>query len=246
MSRLTQSNSGLSVFRRRVLQGFALALLSGACLAEPEPEWPEWDLEAQVDAVSDGELSLLPDGVPEGSHIHRNEIRLEPGSLEDGWVTLDQCHEHLDAVPALQVTYNPERIRELRITSTARIGRAWVEGSSVQLENVGSGAQLCVSAQSRALLNLGEGYYRLRNGPYMRRFLDGYYPMRVLLDVRYPEEMLDFIRPNPVAQPGFRVRAEPGRLRIDTSFEGRLYTCMDFGVESADVDSVPSRPCPEA
>jgi hypothetical protein len=43
------------------------------------------------------------------------------------------------------------------------------------------GARLCLSAQTRALRNTGNGYFNLVNGPYMRKFLDGYYPMRVTL-----------------------------------------------------------------
>jgi hypothetical protein len=216
----------------------------GTSGAEFDADWSEWDLERQIDAVSGGELRLLPEEVPGDVHAHQNHLRVDAASLEDGWVALDQCHEHLDTVPELQITYHPERIRNLRITHATRIGRAWVEGPSVQLVDIQPGARLCVSAQSQALLHLGGGYYRLRNGPYMRRFLDGYYPMRVAIEVRYPAETLEFVRSQPAARPGFQVRSEPGRLRVATSFEGRLHTCLDFRSDGADAGSLPDQTCP--
>jgi hypothetical protein len=220
-----------------------LAWLATAFGETSEPDWSEWDLEARVAEVSDSGLHLLPDGVSPTVHRHENRIRIGPAGLADGWVALEQCHTHLDAVPATQITFAPERIRNLRVTSAVHIGRAWVEGHSVQLEDIETGARLCLAAESRALRDLGGGYYRLRNGPYMRRFLDGYYPMRVRIEVRYPAETLRFLRPQPAAQPGFEVRSEPGRVRVDAVFEGRLFTCLDFGTEGAGEGGLPELPC---
>ncbi len=225
--------------------GLALAVFAGASGAGSEPDWSDWDLEARISAVGDSELRLLPEGVPTGVHVHENHISIEAQSLADGWVALSQCHEHMDAVPAAEVTFNPKRIRNLRITNAVHIGRAWVEAHTVQLEDIETGARLCVSAESRALSDLGQGYYRLRNGPYMRRFLDGYFPMRVLIDVQYSAETLDLVRSQPADQPGFAVRSEPGRVRVDVSFEGRLHTCLDFRAEAADDRSLPNLPCPD-
>ena len=227
--------------------GLFLTLFAATSSAEPapEPDWPELDLQESITAVSDGELRLLPDKPPTGVHVHENQIRIRTESLADGWVVLDQCHEHLDQVPAAQITFNPKRVRNLRITSAVHIDRAWVEGHSVQLQDIQAGARLCLSTEIRAFLDLGHGYYRLRNGPYMRRFLDGYYPMRVLIDVQYPAQTLELVRSQPPAQPGLELRSEPGRLRIDASFEGRLYTCVDFRTEAAHERAVPEQSCDE-
>jgi hypothetical protein len=102
-----------------------------------------------------------------------------------------------------------------------------VEGASVQLRDISRGATLCLQAETRALHPLGDGFYELRNGPYMRRFLDGYYPLRVSLDIQHPAsiEVVDY---QPDSQPGFRPEVSSGRVRFDTWFEGRLQTVIRF------------------
>jgi hypothetical protein len=182
----------------------------------------------QVAAVSDGELRFLPAADADGKHAHLNLIRIDPASLEGGWVTLVQCHENIDAVPAAQILFRAGGIRGLTIETSRNIGRAWVEGHSVQLEDVGRDAVLCIRGESQALRHLGDGRYRLRNGPYMRRFLDGYYPMRVTLDIQYPAELIEVIGQSPVTQPGFSVENGGSDLSVDATFEGRLVTCFDF------------------
>jgi hypothetical protein len=211
---------------------------------DAETDWEaDWDLEERIAAVSDGDLRFLPVGSVADAHIHHNEIRIGAASLRHGWIRLVQCHDQLDAVPAAQVTFRPGRIRNLRVERAESIGRAWVEGHTVQLTDVGHGAKLCVSGESRALSYLGEGRYRLQNGPYMRRFLDGYYPMRVVLDVRYPDAALRLISHQPDTAPGFDLQREPGRVLVDAAFEGRLYTCLDFLSPGAISEAAPL-PCP--
>ena len=212
---------------------------------ESRADWGEaWDLEARVAAVNDGELRFVAPESAAGHHVHINRIHIDASSLRTGWVTLEQCHDQLDAVPAAQILFNPERIRHLRVQSAEDIGRAWVEGSSVQLEDVGPRARLCVTGESRALSDLGQGRYRLQNGPYMRRFLDGYYPMRVELEIRYPAESLRFVAPLPPPQPGFEVRPRAGEIQVEATFEGRLYTCMDFLGAGHVGDPGSPPPCP--
>lgn len=64
----------------------------------------------------------------------------------------------------------------------------------------------------------------IRNGPFMRQFLDGFYPMRVSLDVRPPPGRLRFAGIAPPEQDGFRVTQDEHRVRVDILFEGRLHT----------------------
>lgn len=186
-----------------------------------------FDLEERIAAVNEGALQFLPDA-PDDAHRHLNQIEILPESLGSGWIRLTQCHEQLDAVAAAQILFNPDGIRDLRVLSTRQIGQAEVEGHTIQLRDIGTDAELCISGESRALLDLGEGRYRLRNGPYMRRFLDGYYPLHVRLEVSYPPADLRFIRHQPESQPGFEVSLQPGRVTLNATFEGRLHTCLDF------------------
>ena len=189
---------------------------------------PDDDLEARLAEVSEGELSLLARAPDRPAHHHRNKISITAQSLRDGWVGLEQCHSQLDAVAETQIVYLPQRIRNIRILSAENIDAHRVEGPTVQLQGIGHDARLCLRAESQALHRLDADHYRLKNGPYMRRFLDGYYPMRVSLEISYPENRLSLqgFRPPPGGAGRFEQRT--GHLLWDSWFKGRLFTEFDF------------------
>jgi hypothetical protein len=178
--------------------------------------------------VNEGTLHILATPPAEPVHHHRNRIRIDADSLTSGWVELAQCHDHLDAVPSAQIIFREGFVRDLKVDAFTRIENAWVEGASVQMRNVQPGARLCLSAQTRALRNAGNGFFSLTNGPYLRKFLDGYYPMRVTLDVGYPAQILSLIDISPSAQPGLDVVEQPGDIHIEAVFEGELQTLIQF------------------
>ena len=181
-----------------------------------------------ADAVNEGALHFLDTLPQKPVHHHQNRIRIDADSLASGWVSLSQCHDNLDAVPRAQITFREAYVRDLRVDTFGHIEHAWIEGASVQLRNIEPGARLCLSAQTRALRNTGNGYFNLINGPYMRRFLDGYYPMRVTLDVSYPSNLLKLIDISPAAQAGLNIAEQPGVIRVDALFEGKLQTLIQF------------------
>jgi hypothetical protein len=178
--------------------------------------------------VNEGSLHFLEAAPAKPLHHHQNRIRIDSDSLKSGWVTLSQCHDNLDAVPRAQITFREGFVRDLRVDTFTHIEDAWIEGASVQLRNVEPGARLCLSAQTRALRNNGNGYFNLLNGPYMRKFFDGYYPMRVSLEVDYPVQLLTLIDITPAAQPGLTLDERPGAIRMDAVFEGELMTLIQF------------------
>lgn len=178
--------------------------------------------------VNEGELHFLTAPPDKPVHHHLNRITILNSSLEDGWVRLDQCHRNLDAVPSAEVTYRPGRVRNLRITRAVHIDSAWAEEHSVQLRNVQRGAELCVQAETLALMRNGESGYSLNNGPYMRRFLDGFYPMRVSMTVRLNTDRLRFVASTPADQPGFVLRQQGNEVGYDALFEGILTTVLRF------------------
>jgi hypothetical protein len=189
----------------------------------------EQELEARTAAVNTGTLRFLAEPPDETVHHHHNTVLLRPESLQDGWATLIQCHDHLDAVPRVQVVFNEDRTRELTIELAEHIGEAWVEEASVQMVDVGRGARLCVRAESQVLEAAGEGIYVMRNGPFMRQFLDGYFPMRVSMEVHLPRgRLLRFVSVDPVPQEGFSVQPTRHAVYLDTWFEGRLHTELRF------------------
>ncbi|MCU0810753.1 MAG: hypothetical protein MUE59_06910 [Thiobacillaceae bacterium] len=200
-----------------------LALLTAGGASADDP----FDLRSAHD-VNEGTLNFLAAPPATPFHHHQNRILITPESLASGWVRLDQCHDSLDKVGRAQITFREGFIRDLKVVSSEHIESAWVEGPSVQLRNVATGARLCLSAETRALRNGGSGFYMLHNGPYMRKFLDGYYPMRVSIDVAYPEALLALVDITPAAQPGLKVIEAPGAISVDAVFEGELRTLIQF------------------
>ena len=197
---------------------------------EREEQWafPDDELEQRLAEVGEAELILLQSPPSQPAHHHHNHIRIRPSSLQDGWVGLEQCHHQLDPVGALEIGYHPDRIRNLRILSSRNIGSSRVVDARVELSDIGRDASLCLAAESRALNRLADGRYRLRNGPYMRRFLDGYYPMHVSLEIGYPAQLLelDGFSPQPGSAGG--VELHPGLARWEAWFKGELFTEFDF------------------
>jgi hypothetical protein len=179
---------------------------------------------ASTEHVNEGTLVFLMRPPARQVHHHQNHLTINTASLRNGWVQLYQCHENLDRVPATQITYNKERIRDLQIVTSGNIEQSWVEDNSVQLRNILENARVCVRAWTRALRANGDGSYSLRNGPFMRRFLDGYYPMRVSMEIDYASSGLHLVAMKPQRQQGFEVTERDGYLAFDAWFEGRLQT----------------------
>lgn len=201
-----------------------LILPTGLAMANSGAEDASWFDLPDVDEISSGELRFLAEPPEKAVHHHRNRLIVNRASLTDGWATLEQCHRHLDPVPLAEVVYRADRVSDLAITEAEGIGHAAVDGASVQLRDVGPDARLCVRARSRVVHRLDDGGYAIRNGPFMRRFLDGYFPMRVSLRVEFPVDELQVTGISPAAQPGVRVDHQPGAVDIDAWFEGRLLT----------------------
>jgi hypothetical protein len=208
--------------RRWVLPALALlALFSGKAAAVPAED-PF--LLHDASRVNEGELHFML-SVPSHAHQHHNSIRMATDSLSTGWVKLRQCHRNLDAVSSAQIVFHPDRIRDLTLEGFEQIGAAWVEGASIQMRDIGREAMLCLSAESRSLHDNLDGSYSLRNGPFMRRFLDGYYPMQVTMDIQIPSGFRVH-SVQPLEQPGFRIWQEAGMVNVDARFEGRLSTVI--------------------
>ncbi len=128
----------------------------------------------------------------------------------------------------MDVVYRYKNIKQLKITSSGNIGEARVDGQTLQLEDVSSSATICVQAEVQILEKTSQDSFVLSNGPYYRRFLDGYYPYHVTVSISYPAEKLKYTRISPAPQPLFEVIQQPGRLLVDTWFEGVLLIDIKF------------------
>jgi len=186
------------------------------------------DFEDGTEVVNTGELNFLS-GVPERPvHHHRIVLNIEPSSLQSGWVELKQCHENLDVVPRLEISFREGRIRNLSVTKYQNIRLVQVEGPSIQLTDVGSDARICLKGESLVLTRESDGAFLVRNGPFMRRFLDGYYPIQVTMQVAYPCKLIRLAGINHLEQPGLRIRRNECRVDLHALFEGRLFTELRF------------------
>ncbi len=178
--------------------------------------------------VNGGELYFLEKKPTKPVHHHWNTLTIYKNSLKDGWVKLEQCHRNMDRVPRTQVVFNRKTVRDIRITKVAAIEKSWVENNTVQLENIKTNAILCIEAWSKALVKNTDGLYKLTNGPFMRRFLDGYFPIHVTIDVDFKATNLKLVQVEPMAQNGFKITETAKTINMDAWFEGRLKTSLTF------------------
>ena len=214
---------------RALLAGLVLTGLAGASAAAPSAEEVEaWFDAPSAGAVNEGDLVFLTRRPDRPVHTQSNDIVISEQSLADGWVRLLQCHENLDQVSRTQIVFRPGRVRDLKVESSRQVAKAWVEGASVQLQDIGPAARVCLSAQSRALEAQPDASLMLKNGPFMRRFLDGYYPMHVSLRVRMDAPTLRFAGLTPAPRAGFELTQGGREVRWEAWFEGRLVTRMRF------------------
>ena len=200
-----------------------LAMLSLTAAASDDAEaWLEADDDSSTRSVNEGTLAFLRDA-PDGRVLQtRNRLTITPASLYTGWVGLYQCQSNLDPVPEAEVVYRYQRMRNLRVISNRGMKGAWVKNNSVQMQQVQEWGEVCIKAEVQILKPDGEGGYTLETGPFHRRFLDGYYPLRLDYRIRWPAGLLALESVCPDMQAGFPVRVRPGELMIDTLFEGEL------------------------
>lgn len=152
----------------------------------------------------------------------QTRIALTRESLQSGWAAIVQCHDSLDPVPDAEVVYRFDRMRGLRITQQRAIGETRVEGQTVQLREVGEGARLCLELEAQLLSCRQDGSYRLRYGPFQRRFLDSYFPMHVALELRFPPASLSVERITPDPAAGFELVEEADRIALEAWVRGRF------------------------
>lgn len=203
----------------------------GADTAMTPEELEEWFLEdeqSSTDRVNEGELVFLHEPPPAPVLHSHNALSVDQESMDNGWVSLEQCYSHLDPVPDAEIVYQYKSIRDLRVTSSRNIETLQVKGQLVELDNVGRNARLCVQAEVRIFYRNPDTTFSLRNGPFHRRFLDGYFPYHVTLEIDYPPDLLTLVKTEPTAQAGFKLTRSAGTVLVDTYFEGILNTEIIF------------------
>ncbi|MBD3610303.1 MAG: hypothetical protein HUJ30_07110 [Gammaproteobacteria bacterium] len=148
--------------------------------------------------------------------------------LKSGWLPFRQCHYNLDVVPALEVSYQYREINQLQLEHAHNIGKIWIEKQSVQMENISQGGEFCISANVRILKSEQKHQYMIKTGPFYRRFLDGYYPFHVIIDIKDPKQLLRLHTISPTPRPGISWQKQASQNRISAVFSGKLTLSFHF------------------
>lgn len=218
-----------------VLAAFNISAVYAAVPTEQTPgeDWFNENSDLSTEDVNEGELEFIAP-ITDKSILHSGSVlSITEKSLETGWVSLDQCYRNLDPVSKTDVVHRYKNIKQLKITASGNIGEVRIDGQTIQLEDVSSSAYICVQAEVQILKKTSQDTFILSNGPYYRQFLHGYYPYHVTVSISYPADKLKYTRISPAPQPLFEVIQQPGKLLVDTWFEGILM--IDIKFSGADI-----------
>jgi hypothetical protein len=193
-----------------------------------EESWMNDDSELRALQVNEGQLEFIGP-IDDESILHSDtHLWITNESMQTGWVKMKQCYRHLDAVGKTDVVYAYREMKDLQVTRAEQIAQISIKRNGVELGRVEKGAVLCVQADVKILQHLSDKTYGLQNGPYHRKFLDGYYPYHVSLMVHYSNNEIQLKQVVPKAQDGFNVTEKRDGLSIDSWFEGELRIELEF------------------
>lgn len=178
------------------------------------------------DVALEGELRFLAERPDPGAYHYTSQLNITPDSLSTGVASLQTCHRALDPNGRIVILFNRDRVQDVSITTFTGMADAQVDGNKVELRDVQRGASICIDLRSRVLDEISPGQWRLRAGPLMRRYLDGYLPMQAQLQVQWPAGMLSLVSQEPVNQAGAQLQVRPDGATWDITFAGRLTTLM--------------------
>lgn len=201
----------------------ALLLLASSQLQADEQEalFEAW-LDKDIDEVNEGALEFIPAVTDRRVLTTEVWLTISEQDMHTGMVDMQQCYSQLDPAAELDIVYSFSDIEALRVTETSNIGSVTISGQTLQLQDIESDARLCASARVKVLEKTSQQTYRLRYGPWFRRFLDGYYPYHVMLQVSYPVQRLAVTGTSPPPQQDLVIDRTPGRIAFDAWFEGIL------------------------
>ena len=192
-------------------------------------KWFNSDDELPTSKVNEGQLNFLSKKPNENIFHSEINITIDQNSIDNGWVNLTQCYNNLDPVPLTAVVYRTYFFKNLKIISSKNIRTSKVKGHKVILHDVSKNASLCIAANARNFYQNEDKSFSLVNGPYHRKFLDGYFPYHLKLNIHYSPR-LKFSYSSPKQQSGFNLTQLDNSLRVDTLFEGKLKTEFRFNL----------------
>ncbi|WP_173271889.1 hypothetical protein [Thiosulfatimonas sediminis] len=219
-------------------QAFPLLPIKDEDLTPAEKAWLEDDSNLNI-SVNEGQLTYVDPALTEGNYALENRLRILKDATQTQQIEFTQCHKNLDAINSIEIVYNPKTTTNLDVLSSTNIANIEVGADKVALSKVQKGAQICIRGISTTLTyNPTLQVWELPRGPYMRKFLDGYYPMHLQEVLELGESNLAFvklqIKNGPAIQPLKQIgqNANGTTVTFDYYFEGRLQPTYQFGVKA--------------
>ena len=179
----------------------------------------------KLDSIADSEYRNIskPQALDMPPFVHEKALRITAENLESPWIKNRQCHNHFPVFPSLQITFQADSVRAMRITHRENVEAAWIEGPSVQMLETRPESRLCFESENRVFHHDAKtDSYRLRVGPYFLRLFDGYFPLQVKLEISYPGDRLELIGMTPDPVEGAELKLSSGEIFFQNVFEGRL------------------------
>ena len=201
-------------------------------LSPEERAWLEDDSSAQAREISSGELRWVTPDKTLNQYRLENTLTVHPESLKTGWIDFSQCHYQLDPRIAVEIVYGVKRTQNLKVISSQRIGHIETAEDHITLTDIQKNAQICISGKTKVLNQLSPNHYKMLRGPYMRRFLDGFYPMQVTETIRWqgvPIKLNDLTTHSAL---GYDFKVSDTELIANYWFEGLLKPFYEFSLRS--------------
>ena len=161
-----------TLFLSAVLVAFNIGPVYAAVPTEQTPgeDWLNDDSDLSIDEVSEGELKFIAP-ITGKSILHSGSVlSITEQSLQTGWVGLQQCYRNLDPIGKTDVVYRYKNIKQLKISAAGNIGAAKVDGQTIQLEDVGASAYICVQAEVQILEKTSQDVFRVKQWPILSTF----------------------------------------------------------------------------
>ncbi len=222
------------MFLKYILCSLLLSWAGGSVaeFSQQQLDWLDSEDEHPAQVVNEGRLIFIAARADEPEHHQTMQIKLTEDTITSGWAVVTQCHVNLDRVERLEVLFRQGRVRNLQVVEYRNIRSAEVNGHRVEVQGIMADSRICLRSESRVLWPVGKAAdaqaYEMTNGPFMRRFLDGFYPISIAMEVHYPVDRLQLQSVLPVAQPGWEIRYDADRIFLNGRFEGKLVTKLRF------------------
>ena len=190
-------------------------------------KWFNSDEELPVKEVSNEKLIFLKEP-PTTKTLHSTiNLIVNKNSIDEGWTQMSQCYDNLDPIHVTEVLYRRGFIKKLKIKSYTNIANTKVIDNKILLQGVKKNASLCVTANVRNFYQNEDESFSLVNGPYHRKFLDGYFPYHLTLKIQF-SPLLKYSYSVPKRQQGFQIKHAKQLISLNSWFEGKLKTEFRF------------------